>query len=98
MRALCAVCLFANHDVAVVFARAAAGRRQMMRFLNVTDLADLGCRFRSIVVLLPSLVCHDSPPPNGSRVDAFSRLLYENFLLAIGKGNNLPVRPLCAKS
>jgi hypothetical protein len=43
MRALLAVCLFTNYDVAVIFARAATGRRQMVRFFDIPDLLDL-CR------------------------------------------------------
>ena len=56
MRALRAVCLFANHDMAVIFASAAACCRQMMRFLYVTDLPDCGRGFRSVVILFP--FCH----------------------------------------
>jgi hypothetical protein len=43
MRALCAVCLFANYDVAVIFASAATRRRQMVRFFDIPDLLNL-CR------------------------------------------------------
>ncbi|MDT4966932.1 MAG: hypothetical protein QOJ64_1669 [Acidobacteriota bacterium] len=60
MSALCAVCLFPNHDMAVIFASAAACCRQMMRFLHVTDLPNRRRGFRTVVILLPSFVWHKS--------------------------------------
>jgi hypothetical protein len=46
--------------MAVIFASAAACRRQMMHFLYVTDLPNRSRGFRPVVILLPSFVWHES--------------------------------------